>query len=67
MKSVKKIVQHKPIGRPLGRVQDGVTGLRLSADLLSSIDAWRQGQSDTPSRSEAIRRLVIKGLGKSAP
>lgn len=27
------------------------------------IDAWRREQADIPSRSEAIRRLVAKGLG----
>jgi hypothetical protein len=30
--------------------------------LTSSIDGWREGQDDEPSRPEAIRRLVELGL-----
>jgi hypothetical protein len=34
--------------------------------LLSAVDDWRSAQDDTPSRPEAIRRLVDLGL-KAAP
>jgi metal-responsive CopG/Arc/MetJ family transcriptional regulator len=37
----------------------------MSPAEVERIDAWRREQSDIPSRSEAIRRLVAKGLGVS--
>ncbi|WP_419762273.1 ribbon-helix-helix protein, CopG family [Brevundimonas vesicularis] len=36
--------------------------LRLSDELVKAIDEWRRTQEDIPTRSEAIRRLVEKGL-----
>lgn len=36
--------------------------MRVSADWLRKIDAWRRIQADLPSRAEAIRRLVGMGL-----
>ena len=36
--------------------------LRLSGELLARIDQWRRDQTDLPTRSEAIRRLVEMGL-----
>jgi hypothetical protein len=36
--------------------------MRASDDFLKKIDKWRQKQPDEPSRAEAIRRLVEKGL-----
>ncbi len=36
--------------------------MRLDADILSQIDAWRADQPDLPARAEAIRRLVHAGL-----
>lgn len=48
-------------GRPAtGR--DQMYGARLSKELVGKIDAWAK-KHDT-SRSEAIRRLVERGLGK---
>ena len=38
------------------------TLVRLSPDFANLIDAWRLGQLDTPSRPEAIRRLVVRAL-----
>jgi hypothetical protein len=40
--------------------------MRWQAAELEPIDSWRRGQSELPSRTEAIRRLVELGLG-SAP
>lgn len=40
--------------------------LRLDADLIAKIDEWRSKQDDFPSRSEAVRRLVEKGLVNEA-
>lgn len=36
--------------------------VRLSDALVKRIDDWRRHAPDIPSRSEAIRRLVEKGL-----
>jgi Arc/MetJ-type ribon-helix-helix transcriptional regulator len=36
--------------------------LRLSHEQADALDAWREAQPDRPSRSEAIRRLVERGL-----
>jgi len=36
--------------------------LVASKDFNQKVDAWRRGQDDLPSRSEAIRRLVYLGL-----
>jgi hypothetical protein len=36
--------------------------MRLSPALKDEIDAWAGKQPDTPSRSEALRRLVKIGL-----
>jgi len=34
----------------------------MERDLADSIDAWIAGQPDQPSRPEAIRRLIKRGL-----
>lgn len=34
----------------------------MSAKDVEAIDAWRREQPDLPSRAEAIRRLVERGL-----
>ena len=36
--------------------------IRMSGVLLKAIDEWRRRQSDLPSRSEAMRRLIEAGL-----
>jgi uncharacterized protein len=38
--------------------------LRLEPEVLLRIDEWREEQDDRPSRAEAVRRLVGKGLGR---
>src|ERR1019366_9563200 len=40
--------------------------MRLDPAVLEQVDAWRARQSDLPSRSEAVRRLVDAGLVASA-
>ena len=42
-------------------------GVRLQAPELTQLDEWRARQDDAPSRPEAIRRLLAKALGESAP
>jgi hypothetical protein len=63
-KSIKVIPKKR--GRP-ATGKDPVTALRLSPELRSAIDTWRAAQPDAPTRSEAIRRLLEKGLGRAAP
>jgi len=36
--------------------------MRVSEELLASIDEWRRQEPDIPPRAEAIRRLVEAGL-----
>lgn len=53
--------QKKKRGRPAtGR--DPVTAIRLPEELRVRVEAWAATLHDTPSRSEAIRRLVELGL-----
>jgi uncharacterized protein YfbU (UPF0304 family) len=40
--------------------------LRLDEDAIARVDAWRAAQPDLPSRSEAVRRLLERGLGASS-
>lgn len=35
--------------------------LRVDLIFIKILDEWRRKQEDLPNRSEAIRRLVIKG------
>jgi hypothetical protein len=50
-------VLRKKRGRP-ATGQDPVLALRLPPALRSAIENWAKRQSDKPSRSEAIRRLL---------
>ncbi len=61
MKVSKKSVVRKRPGRP-ATGQDPVTAIRLSSEMRASVDAWAAAQPDEPARSEAIRRLVQRGL-----
>lgn len=55
------VKRKKKRGRPAtGR--DPVTAIRLPDDLRVRVEAWATKQGDTPSRSEAIRRLIEMGL-----
>jgi hypothetical protein len=56
-------VNKKGRGRPkkAGGVYP-VSAVRLSPKVGAAVDAWARTQLDTPSRSEAIRRLVELGL-----
>lgn len=35
----------------------------MNRSLVERIDAWRRQQEDLPSRAEAVRRLLERGLG----
>jgi metal-responsive CopG/Arc/MetJ family transcriptional regulator len=40
--------------------------IRLAAELLTEIDDWRYAHR-VPSRAQAIRRLIERGLSNQAP
>jgi hypothetical protein len=56
-------VNRKAVGRPKkkGGVHP-VSAARLPPELSAAVDEWASRQSDSPGRSEAIRRLVELGL-----
>lgn len=61
-----RAIRKKKRGRPAtGR--DPVTAIRLPEDLRVRVEAWAAKLDDTPSRSEAIRRLVEMGLASARP
>jgi hypothetical protein len=45
-------------GRPTKKAQDRPFQMRVSEDFFRTVDDWRRGQIDLPSRAEAIRRMV---------
>jgi hypothetical protein len=59
-----KLKKNPKRGRPVGsgKGQDPVSAIRLSSKFRAAVDTWASAQDDKPSRSEAIRRLVEKGL-----
>lgn len=36
--------------------------VRLTPEQLAALDEWRRDQNDIPTRPEAIRRLIERGL-----
>ena len=38
--------------------------IRIAREMLRRIDIWRAAQQDGPNRSEAIRRLIERGLAR---
>jgi Arc/MetJ-type ribon-helix-helix transcriptional regulator len=66
MPTLVRAIRKKKRGRPAtGR--DPVTAIRLPEDLRVRVEAWAAKLDDTPSRSEAIRRLVEMGLASARP
>jgi hypothetical protein len=53
---------HKKLGRPAGRTYVETIPVRFTEDELAAVSAWINQQSEEISRSEAIRRLVGRGL-----
>jgi hypothetical protein len=45
-------------------LKSGRFELRLDESTLEKIDVWRSNQTDSPSRSEAVRKLVAAGLSR---
>jgi Arc/MetJ-type ribon-helix-helix transcriptional regulator len=60
VKSIK--VRPKKRGRP-ATGKDPLYALRISDELMREVDRWAEA-NDSPSRSEAIRRLIERGLQK---
>jgi hypothetical protein len=59
-------VKPKKRGRP-ATGKDPFYGVRIADALMQSVDQWRKA-NDSPSRSDAIRRLIEMGLaGAIAP
>jgi uncharacterized protein YfbU (UPF0304 family) len=40
--------------------------MRVDSELLERLDVWRASEDDTPSRAEAVRRLMEMGLGSES-
>lgn len=40
--------------------------MRVSEDFLRLLDDWRRKQADLPSRAEAVRRLVERGIAATS-
>jgi hypothetical protein len=57
-------VDKKKMGRP--KVDSELLTARFVRADLDAIDAWSAAQPDTPSRPEALRRLVRLGLTSSS-
>jgi hypothetical protein len=53
---------HKKTKRGRPTVDSEQLRSRLGRPLIERLDQWREAQSDTPSRSEAARRLIELGL-----
>jgi hypothetical protein len=51
----------KKIGRP-ATGQDPLVALRLSPEKRREVEEWAARQPDKPSFSEAVRRLIDRGL-----
>jgi hypothetical protein len=67
-KSMKKAISVKQM--VMGRPRTGVTplmGFRADPTIRAAIIKWAESQSDRPTRSECIRRLVEIGLAHSKP
>ncbi len=47
-----------------GRQITGAVRLKLEGDFFSRIEEWRRSHPKIPSRTDAIRRLVERGLAQ---
>jgi hypothetical protein len=57
-------VKQKKRGRP-ATGHDPIVGLRVPEALIAEVDKWAQAQQPPLLRSEAMRRLIERGLGKA--
>jgi hypothetical protein len=61
-----RTVKQKVMGRPRTGIRP-LMGFRADPAIRAAIVRWAENQPDTPSLSEAIRRLVEIGLSRSSP
>ncbi len=61
MDSQETVITRKRGPAPTGKGQ--LIGVRLQPDQLAALDAWIAKQPDTPSRPEAVRRVLGANLG----
>jgi hypothetical protein len=54
-------VKQKKRGRP-ATGHDPLVGVRMAPELRERVEGWAKSQDDGPSLSEAVRRLVERGL-----
>jgi hypothetical protein len=59
-------IKRKKPGPPRTTGPGTQIGMRWQEPLLGMIDQWAAHQDDKPSRSEAVRRLVERGLAAEA-
>jgi hypothetical protein len=64
--SISVSTKNRKRGRPATTGKGTLIGIRWHEPLLGMIEAWAARQQDKPERSEAIRRLVERGLGADA-
>jgi hypothetical protein len=62
MAKQQKTVHRKKMGRPPGKRYVETIPVRLTPELAQAIGTW--AEKEGASRSEAIRRLVQRGLGR---
>jgi hypothetical protein len=57
-------VKPKNRGRPKTGVdnRDPIVGIRMPPEMRRAVEGWASNQDDKPSLSEALRRLVERGL-----
>jgi hypothetical protein len=59
-------VSTKKRGRPKTTGKGELIGVRILPPLLRELDIWIAGQEPRPSRPEAIRKFVERGLARSS-
>jgi hypothetical protein len=60
LSQMEKIARKKPGPKPTGKGE--LIGVRLLPELLTPLDTWAAGQDGSPSRPEAIRRILMEHL-----
>jgi hypothetical protein len=65
-RSIRVTTKKRKRGRPVTTGKGTQIGMRWHEPLLGMIDAWAAAQDDDPSRTEAIRRLVERGLASES-
>jgi Ribbon-helix-helix protein, copG family len=62
MAKQEKIGRKKSRGRPSGRLYGETIPVRLTREMIATVDKWAENKD--MSRSEAIRALIERGLSK---